>query len=455
MEQVLGYLAEHRQQRLSRLNELLRFESIANRKTPDGCRPCAEWLARTMTAMGLDAEVLDTDGQPCVLARSGQDPDRPTLLVYTHYDVQPPDPLGPWQSPPFEPTIRDGYLYARGASDDKGQLFTHLLAIEAYLQTLGHLPVNVKLLVEGEEEIGSPNIENFFRDHADRLQADALCISDVGFFAESVPSITTGLRGLCYFELTVSGPNRDVHSGLEGGLLANPVNGLATLIASLHDQTGRVTIPGFYDAVRPVSDELVAEWTALPFEADAHAAQLGVATLAGGETDLPPLVRNWARPTLDCNGIVGGYIEPGSKTIIPAEASAKISMRLVADQDPHAIAESFKAYVAEHTPAGLSSEVTVNALGRPVLLPDDTPPMQAARAAMADSFGRDPVMIRNGASIPITEVFQRVLGLDGVIMGITLPDDNLHSPNERVKLDQLWRGAEMAARFYANLAGGP
>ncbi len=450
---VQEYLKSHRQEHLEKLFELLRIESIANRDD-DGCDRAAQWLARHLSAIGLDARVAATAGKPCVLAEGHAGDDKPTVLIYGHYDVQPPEPLESWESPPFEPTVRDGAIYARGANDDKGQLFTHLMALEAFVKAGGGLPVNVKLLLEGEEEIGSPTLEPFLEAHKDQLSADAAVISDSAFFAEGVPSITYALRGLAYVELIVRGPTRDLHSGLYGGAVANPANALARMVGLMHDDAGRVTIPGFYDDVRPLGDDERLAWDELPFDEVALAHEAGVKTLAGGELGLPVLERMWARPTLDCNGIVGGYTEKGSKTIIPAEATAKISMRLVPDQRPEKIVEGFAQFVAEHVPPGLSVEVVVNAEASPVLLASDSPAMAAARDAYAEAFGCQPTLIRCGASVPVTEQIQRLLGIDAVMMGFGLPSDQLHSPNERFALAQLYQGAVASAAFLHNLASG-
>ncbi|MBN1553610.1 MAG: dipeptidase [Phycisphaerae bacterium] len=448
---IKAYLKDHREEHLSTLCEMLRFASISAVNDPDGCRPCAEWIAEHLRRLGLTAEVLPTDGQPCVFGELHVSDDAPTLLIYCHYDVQPPDPLDEWITPPFDPRVRDGWLYARGASDDKGQLMMHLAAIDAYRKTGGGVPINLKLLVEGEEEVGSPNIEPFLVKHKDRLQADALVISDVGFFADGCPSIMYALRGLCAFDVTYHGPNRDVHSGLEGGVITNPLNALARLTAAFHNDDGSVAIPGFYDDVIPVSEAERESWNSLPHDDEARAKSLGLEHLAGGERGYHTLERNWVRPTLECNGLSGGYAGPGAKTVIPAKATGKFSLRLVANQDPDKIQAAIDTFIHERTPKGIRAEITVHASNRPVRLPTDTPAMRAGKAAMAEAFGAEPKLICCGASIPITEILQRLLGLDAVMLGITLPEDNLHSPNERLKLTQLYQGAEMAASFYDNL----
>ena len=449
---VCAYLDTHRESQLESLCALLRFASIANVKKPDGCRPCAAWLMEHLQTLGFETQLLEDVGQPNVFGEMHIDDALPTLLIYGHYDVQPAEPLDKWVTPPFEPAVRDGSLYARGANDDKGQFFTHLMAVEAWVRGAGKPPVNLKVFLEGEEEIGSPNIEAFLATHGDLLAADALVVSDTAFFAEGVPSITEGLRGLCSVEVQFHGPSHDVHSGIEGGMIVNPVNALAALVAKMHDENGAVTIPGFYDDVLPVCDETRDAWQSLPFDADAHAERLGVDALAGGETAHSPLERNWARPTLDCNGIYGGYQGPGDKTIIPTHAGAKITMRLVAHQDPEQIVAAFQQFVAENTPAGIRAQIDVRSSSRPVLLDANSPAAQAGHAAMEEAFGLPPVAIRCGASVPITEVFQRVLGLDAVLLGVGLPTDRLHSPNEHFRLDQLYRGAKMAAAFLQNLA---
>jgi acetylornithine deacetylase/succinyl-diaminopimelate desuccinylase-like protein len=449
---VVKYLEDHHEQFLAKLFELLEIPSVANVKAdPDPCGLCANWLADYLRNLGLDAEVVPAEGKPNVLASAQVSADAPTLLVYGHYDVQPPEPLELWKSDPFEPVIRDGCIYARGADDDKGQLFAHLMAIEAWQRAGGGLPVNLKLFLEGEEEVGSPDLEAFMARMADRLAADACLISDSAFFTEGLPSITYALRGLAYLELKLNGPAADCHSGVNGGAVANPINGLARMIAAMHDDDGRVTIPGFYDDVLPLTQAERDEWAKLPFDEAKYAASLGLTELAGGERGYSVMERGWARPTLDCNGIVGGYTGVGSKTIIPAQASAKISMRLVASQDPRKIVEGFREFIARHTPPGLKAEMKVNAEARPVMLPTDSPVTRAARAALERAFGAKVAMIRCGASVPVTELIQRLLGLDAVLMGFGLPDDNLHAPNEHFPVEHLWRGAIASAEFMGNL----
>jgi len=447
---VTDYFQANRQRHLDELFELLRFPTVANSR-PEACRDAADWLVARLTRLGLEARSVATQGQPNVLASLHVADDAPTLLVYGHYDVQPAEPLEKWTSEPFEPVVRDGAIWARGANDDKGQLYAHIMAIEAWREA-GGVPVNLRVLFEGEEEIGSPRMEPFLAAHAAELSADAAVISDSEFFAANLPSITYSLRGLAYVEVTFRGPSADIHSGLHGGAVTNPVNALANLVAGMTDGAGRVTLPGFYDDVLALTDAEREQWDTLPFDEADYACSLGVEALGGGEAGLSALERRWARPTLDANGIVGGYTGPGSKTIIPSEASVKVSMRLVPDQDPEKIVEGFRQYVAEHTPPGIRAEVTLNAGARPVMIDPDSPAMAAGRDALTEAFGRRPAMIRCGASVPITELFQRLLGLDAVLMGFGLPDDNLHSPDEHYRLEQFYGGSVASAAMMSNLA---
>jgi acetylornithine deacetylase/succinyl-diaminopimelate desuccinylase-like protein len=455
-EAISGYLSARREEHLAALSELLSIPSLATDQpgAAEACRRAADWLAGRLAAAGLKADVVDAPGRPVVIASRQVNPHKPTLLIYGHYDVQPPDPLELWTSPPFQPRVRDGYLYARGACDDKGQLFAHLMAVEAWQRAGGGLPLNVKFLIEGQEEIGSPPLEGFLAARRADLAADAIVISDSEFFADGLPSITYALRGVVHVELTVKGPSQDVHSGIHGGALGNPVNVLAAMIASLHDDQGRVTIPGFYEDVLELSQQERRDWQALPFDEAGYAASLGVKALSGGESGYSVLQRRWSRPTLDCNGIVGGYYGPGAKTIIPAAASAKVSMRLVPNQDPDRIVEGLASYIRQHAQPGTVAELSVQSKSRPVLLNRYGVAVEAACAALEEAFGRRPAMIRCGASVPVTEVLQRLLGLDAVLMGFALPDDNPHAPNERFRLDQLWRGALASAALMNNLAAG-
>jgi len=452
-DSVAQYLNDNRDRHLESLKEYLRFPSVANvdRGDEDPCKLCAAWLADYLRKLGMTAEVMATPNKPNVLASMHVSDDAPTLLIYGHYDVQPPDPLELWESDPFEAEIRDGYIFARGANDDKGQLFTHLAAIEAWIKC-GGLPINVKIFAEGEEETGSPDLEPFITEHAEALSSDVIAVSDSAFFADEVPSITYSLRGLAYVELTVTGPSADIHSGEHGGAIANPINALTRMVAGMHDDQGRITLPGFYDDVAELSDQERQAWSDLPFDAEAYARSMGVESLGGGERAFSDLERLWSRPTLDCNGIVGGYTGPGSKTIIPSTASVKISMRIVPNQRPEKIVESMRRYVAENTPLGVKCGMAVHAGARPVMMGRESAAVSAASAALEEAFGKPAAMIRCGASVPVTELFQRILGKDAVMMGFGLPGDRLHSPNERFALKQFIRGSLASAAFINNLA---
>ncbi|MCY2929740.1 MAG: M20/M25/M40 family metallo-hydrolase [Planctomycetota bacterium] len=451
---IADYLETHRDENLRLLMELLRFPTLST--GPDEpTRACAAWLAGKLRAMGFSVELAPAGaGKPNVIASAVVDPSKPTLLIYEHYDVQPPEPLNEWLSDPFEPVIRDGAIYARGSDDDKGPLAAYLACLGAYKAVTGTFPVNIKCFFEGQEEIGSPGLEGFFLEHADELAADAAVISDSGFFADDVPSITYALRGLVYAEITVTGPSADIHSGSHGGAITNPVNALARILTAAQDADGRVTLPGFYDDILPPAPEELADWARLPHDDAAYAASMGVGALGGGERGLPSLQRRWSRPTFDANGIVGGYTGPGAKTIIPAKASAKVSMRLVPNQRPEKIADSLRRFLADNTPPGVQVSLQFHSNSRPVLLATDSPAMTAAKDALADVFGRKPVMIRGGGSVPVTELIQRILGLDSVLLGFGLPGNNVHSPNEHFPLDQYHRAALCLATFLANFAQG-
>jgi acetylornithine deacetylase/succinyl-diaminopimelate desuccinylase-like protein len=413
----------------------------------------AEHFALAARESGFDrAVLLPTAGHPAVYAERIVDASLPTALVYGHHDVQPVDPLDEWESPPFQPVVRDGELRARGAVDDKGQVWMHLKAVEAHLRVRGTLPLNVKLIVEGEEEIGSPNFEALVEAERDRLRADVAVISDTPIFARGVPSLCTGLRGLAHVEVTVTGPALDLHSGYFGGAVVNPVTALARMLAGLVDaRTGRVTVPGFYDRVLEPTAEERARFAALPFDEGAFRADAGGVEVVAGEEGWSVLERMWCRPTLEVNGLWGGYTGPGTKTIIPAQASAKISCRLVPEQDPAEICGLVIEALRRTAPEGVRVTATGHAGGRPVLTAADHPAVQAARRAMAHGFGRDPAIIRNGGTIPPVSVFQAVLGTPVVLVGVGLPDDRIHAPNERFDLDQYARGVRTIARLWEEL----
>ena len=450
MEDALAYAQAHYDDFVDELNDLLRIPSISTDPAyNDDVQHAAQWLVDHLKALGVvRAEAIATAGHPIVFAEHHVDPDRPTVLVYGHYDVQPPDPLELWDSPPFEPVIKNGTLYARGTCDDKGQLFMHLKALESYVKTEGRPPVNLKFILEGEEESGSTNLPRFIDEHKEQLAADIVVISDTTLFAPGVPSITYGLRGLAYVEVTLTGPDRDLHSGMYGGAVENPINALARLIAGLHDENHRITIPGFYDNVRPLTDEERATFRALPFDAQAWADEVGVTTTKT-EAGYSALEGTSARPTLDCNGIWGGYIGQGAKTVLPSKASAKISMRLVPNQTPEEITEKIRRYFEANTPATMQLTFTDLHGGYGVLVDTNSPAMEAAAQALEGVYGKRPYFTRSGGSIPVVADFKNILGLDSVLMGFGLDSDAIHSPNEHFGLDRFQEGIQSIIRFMA------
>jgi acetylornithine deacetylase/succinyl-diaminopimelate desuccinylase-like protein len=413
----------------------------------------AEWVAADMERVGLEnIGVMPTEGNPVVYGEwMGAGRDAPTVLVYGHYDVQPVDPIELWDSPPFEPEIRDGEIYARGASDDKGQMLVHIKAVESMLAAEGGLPVNVKMMFEGEEEIGSANLEPFVLAHKDLLAADSGLISDGRIISGEQPSIVYALRGLTYMEFRVSGPSRDLHSGSYGGSVHNPAQVVAEVIAALHDKDGRVMIPGFYDKVRPLSEREREALSKVPTVLERWQAETGLKE-PWGEVEYTLLERVTARPTCEVNGMWGGFQDEGSKTIIPAEAGAKVSMRLVADQDPEEIAELFTAYVESLTTDAVRVEFINHNCSWPAITPIDSDEMEAAASAYEAAWGRAPVFTREGGSIPIVATIQKELGAAVVLMGFGL-DDNIHSPNEHFRVNHFYRGIEAVIHYYHNLGG--
>ena len=443
------YVRANQNRFLAELLDLLRIPSISTQPEhrPDVER-AATWLRDQLLAAGFPrADVLPTSGHPVVYAEwLPAGPHAPTILVYGHYDVQPPDPLDEWRTPPFEPTIVGDDLFARGASDDKGQLYTHLKAIEAFQATAGAPPVNVKCIFEGEEEIGSPNLEPFVRQHAGLLAADVAVISDADILSKDLPSIVYALRGMAYVEVKVTGPDHDLHSGIYGGAVLNPINALCAMIARLHDAPGHVAIPGFYDQVRDLDPDERAELARIPFDRAAWLREAGVET-DWGEPDYTIVERTTARPTLDVNGIWGGYTQPGAKTVLPGRACAKISMRLVPDQEPVQIVQLLRDYLAHIAPPAVTVQVRDLHSGRPAIVRRDSPAMQAACRAYAEVFGQEPVFVRSGGSIPVVATFQQVLGIETILMGFGLPDDRLHSPNEKLHLPNFYKGIETLIHF--------
>ncbi|TBH21324.1 dipeptidase [Thermus thermamylovorans] len=436
---------------MSALEPLLEFLTIPSVSTDpahrEDVRKAALWLAEKLGTLGFRTELHETPLHPILYAERVLDPEAPTVLVYGHYDVQPPDPLELWETPPFSPAVREGRLYARGASDDKGQLWAHVAALEGLSAR-----VNVKFLVEGEEEIGSPNLLPFVRVNREKLKADVVLISDGAMFAPHTPTLTYGLRGLCYLEVRLKGARRDLHSGAFGGVAPNPIQALGWLLARLKDEgTGRILIPGFYERVRPLSAEERRLWP--PLDEASLRAELGVETLPG-EEGYTPLERLWARPTLDANGVWGGYQGEGSKTVIPAEAGMKLSMRLVPDQDPEEVAAQVEAYLQQACPPGYRLEVRRLHGGRPVLTDPHSPPMRLMAKALEEVWGRPPVYAREGGTIPVVAELQEALGAPIVLLGLGLPDDNLHAPNEKLDLVNLEKGIAAIRRFHELLAGG-
>ena len=450
---LTAYVNENRQRYLDELVAFLRIPSISSRaENRSAVVEAAEFLQTEMETQGLTAEVLPTAGHPVVYGEwLGAGPDRPTVLLYGHYDVQPVDPLELWHSPPFEPTVREGCLYARGAVDDKGQVWLHLKAFEAWQQA-GGPPVNVKMIFEGEEEIGSENLGPFLERERERLSADAVVVSDSPMFEKGLPSICYGLRGLAYLQVDVEGPSVDLHSGSFGGAVNNPANALAHLIARLKDEKGKVLVPGFYERVRRLSARERREVRRLPFNRKAWLASAGSPPRDWGEKEFHVLERIWARPTLDVNGLWGGYQGEGAKTIIPSKAGAKISMRLVPDQTPEEIERKFTAYVRKIAPKDV--KVTVRSLhgGAAFLCPTDAPEFEAAERALERAFGHKPVLVREGGSIPFTATIQKALRVPVVLMGFGLPDENSHAPNERLDLENYHRGILAAAYLLEELA---
>jgi acetylornithine deacetylase/succinyl-diaminopimelate desuccinylase-like protein len=454
MEKVLPYIESNKDRYLSELKDFLAIPSVSSQKEhDDDMQKCADWVAEQMKTIGMESvQILPTGGHPLVYGNWLHAPGKPTVLIYGHYDVQPVDPLHLWTSPPFEATIRGENLYARGSADDKGQIFIHFKAIEAYMKEEGSLPVNIKLLIEGEEEVGSEHLDNFVNEHKEMLRADLAVISDSGMYAKGVPSICYGLRGLSYMEVEVTGPNRDLHSGSFGGSVHNPVQALCELIASLHDKNGKVTVKGFYDAVRALTKAERRSFKKLPFSDKKYAEELGVKQLYG-EKGFTTLERVWARPTLECNGIWGGYTGEGAKTVLPAKAFAKISMRLVPDQISVDVAKLFEKHFKKIAPKTIDVKVRVLHGGEAAITPINSPGVKAAVAALEKGFGKKPLYQREGGSIPIVVQFKNVLGLDTVLLGFGLPDENAHSPDEFINLDNFFGGIRTSAYFYNELPG--
>ncbi len=455
MNETIAYLDKNQSRFLNELKEFLRIPSVSTdpaRKAD--MKAAAEFVAGQLRQAGMTTvEILRTGGHPAVFGQRIEDPSKPTILVYGHYDVQPVDPIDLWDSGPFEPAIRDGRLYARGSADDKGQVMIHFKSCEAFVKTAGSLPVNVKFLVEGEEEIGSPNLEPLIEEKKDLLAADVVLISDTTMFAKGVPSICYGLRGLAYIQIDVRGPAQDLHSGSFGGPVTNPAFALAKILASLKDADDRVLIPHFYDDVVPLTAREREEFASLPFDLEGYKKELGVAALSG-EKGYTPLEQLWARPTLEINGLLSGFTGEGAKTVLPSKAMAKVSMRLVPNQDHEKIARQAEEHILSLAPAGVQTKVTNMHGGKPWVASLDHPGLRAASKAVERGFGKRPVFQREGGSIPIVSTFESLLGAPSVLMGIGLPDENAHAPNESLDLDQFEKGIKSSAYFFEEMARG-
>ncbi len=448
MKEIKRYVDSNRDRFLDELFNLIRIPSIsAKDEAREDMHRAAEFIRKSLLEAGADhAEVKETDGWPVVYGHKMVDDSLPTVLVYGHYDVQPAEPFDLWDSPPFEPEVRDGKIYARGADDDKGQLFMHVKAFELMNRT-GTLTCNVKFMIEGEEEIGSPSLKQFCKENKELLKADIILISDTTMIAQDIPSITVGLRGLSYMEVEITGPNRDLHSGLYGGAVGNPANLLAKMIASLTDENNHITIPGFYDDVQDVSDQERAEMAKVPFDLNAYKKALEIDEVVG-EEGYTTNERTGIRPSLDVNGIWSGYIGEGAKTVLPSKAFAKISMRLVPNQDSKKIDELFIDHFNNMAPAGTSVNVKSLHGGQGYVTPIDFPAYRAASKAIEQSFGKTPIPVRSGGSIPIVSDFEEVLGIKSILMGFGLDSDAIHSPNENYPLFNFYKGIETIPLFY-------
>jgi acetylornithine deacetylase/succinyl-diaminopimelate desuccinylase-like protein len=444
-----AYVERNKDRFLEELTAFLRIPSVSTAPEHRGdIERAAEFVAASLREAGLEhVELIGTGKYPLVYADWLHTPGKPTVLCYGHYDVQPPDPLEAWVSPPFEPSVRDGNLYARGSADDKGQMYMHVKAVEALRAVHGTLPVNLKFLVEGEEEIGGASITQYVAENPEKLRADAALVSDTALYAEGMPTLCVGLRGLVYLEVEAGGPARDLHSGLYGGAAPNPIFGLIELLAKAKDAEGVIRVPGIYDDVQPPAPAERASWEGLPFdEGEFLRTEVGSAKLTG-ERGYSVLERIWARPAFEVHGIAGGFTGAGAKTVIPATATAKVSFRLVPKQDPGKVIACFRKFVAENTPEGLRIEVRVLSASPGVLVDPEHPAIRVAARVFGEVFGRPTVFIRDGASVPIVGDFAMHLGIPSVMMGFGLPDDGLHAPNEKYRLENYYRGIVTVARF--------
>lgn len=446
--EVSEYIEQNKDRFLEELIELLKIPSVsADSKFKGDVRKASEFVKEALQKAGVDhTEICETEGHPIVYGEKIIDESKPTVLVYGHYDVQPADPYELWDSPPFEPVIKDGKIYARGAADDKGQFYMHVKAFEALIKT-DSLPCNVKFMIEGEEEVGSDNLETFIRENVEKLQADIILVSDTAMISLEHPSITVGLRGLSYVQVEVTGPNRDLHSGVYGGAVGNPINVLSDMISSLIDEEGHITIPGFYDDVEELSEEERKKLNEAPFNLEEFKKDLDINDVQG-EKGFTVLEQTGIRPTLDVNGIWGGYTGEGAKTVLPSKAYAKISMRLVPNQDSDKITELFKNHFESIAPDSVKVKVTPHHGGEPAVTPIDSPAFAAASDAFKEIWGKQPIPTRDGGSIPIVSLFKEVLGLDTVLMGFGLNSDAIHSPNEHYGIENFVKGIHTIAAFH-------
>ncbi len=452
MDAVLKSLHDGQQSALDQLFEFLRIPSVsADSAFQPQMKLCAEFVQKAMIAAGLQAEIIPTKGHPIVYGERIEDPSLPTILVYGHYDVQPPDPLDLWTTPPFEPQIRDGKIFARGATDDKGQVFTHLKSIEAWVASTGKLPVNVKFLIEGEEEVGSDNLDKFLEENKERLKADVAVISDTSQYGDGIPAITYGLRGIVAAEVRLTGPIKDLHSGIYGGSIANPANALARICGTLVGADGRVQIPGFYDDVLELSEREREQFAALPFSESEFLGEIGSGA-PFGEAGFSTLERRWARPTCDINGIFSGYTGEGPKTIVPSKATAKITCRLVPGQKPQKVLDSLETFLRGQCPEGLKFQF-LSFHGCEAFVFDPTSVwIAAASSAIESAFGKPPVFIREGGSIPVVSSFQQIMGIDTLLLGWGRNTDNLHSPNEHIHVSDFQNGILASAHLWQKLS---
>jgi acetylornithine deacetylase/succinyl-diaminopimelate desuccinylase-like protein len=439
------------QRHLEDLFELLRFPSISTEPAAaDHVAECASWLFNKLRSIGLTAGLFPTSGHPVVVAKNQHQPGRKTVLIYGHYDVQPVDPLDLWSTPPFEPLIENGRIYARGATDNKGQILAHILGVQEALEK-GELPVNLIFLIEGEEEIGSPSLEQFLLEKREELRCDIVAISDTGMLAEGEPALTYGLRGIAALEVTVTGPETDLHSGIYGGAVANPALMLARMIATLHDEQGRVAVPGFYDGAEPLQDWEKNAWRTLPVNEERLRELTGVPELFG-ETGYTSVERIWARPTLEVNGIGGGFQGQGTKTVIPREAFAKITCRLVPGQEPERVVEAVKTHLLQICPPSVKISITGGHAGLPYRMDPNSAHGLAAQRALRQTFGCEPSLIREGGSIPIVQTFREVLGVDTLLLGLALPDCKAHAPNENFPVSNFLAGIQLNQNLLRELA---